>query len=31
MMAASNNVDAAKLMGINIKKILMLNLKVWAY
>jgi len=30
MMAASNNVDAAKLMGINIKKILMLNFAISA-
>jgi branched-chain amino acid transport system permease protein len=30
MVAASNNVDAAKLMGINIKKILMLNFAISA-
>lgn len=30
MMAASNNVDAAKLMGINIKKILILNFAISA-
>jgi len=30
MMAASNNIDAAKLMGINIKKILMLNFAISA-
>jgi len=30
MMAASNNVDAARLMGINIKKILMLNFAISA-
>jgi len=30
MMAASNNLDAAKLMGINIKKILMLNFAISA-
>jgi branched-chain amino acid transport system permease protein len=30
MVAASNNIDAAKLMGINIKKILMLNFAISA-
>ena len=30
MVAASNNVDAAKLMGVNIKKILMLNFAISA-